>query len=147
MKKSIMAFVLITCIAVWTVMGYAIIELDILEKNEPKTISEKISSIPTKEIEAHTVNLEEITTNLADGHYILVGFSFLTDTPETAEELKKREFQLNNYLVHNLSEVTHTQAKSTQFFEEFVPNFQEYINSILTNGDVLEVYITNKIVQ
>ena len=67
------------------------------EANAEPTIDEIIEA---------SVDIPEITTNLASKQFIRISLKIQTDNPKAAEELAKRDFQVKNIVIQELSEMT-----------------------------------------
>lgn len=148
MKKGLITIFILSNILIWSALGYLYMSGDfVISKGaENLTIEQKIANIPADKINEQTFHLESLTTNLASGHYAVIGFSFLTDDSKTASELKSRQFQINDYLIKTFSAMTHTQLRDEQETSKMINELQAYLNDLLSKGEVLQVYVTNKIV-
>ena len=64
----------------------------------------------------HSVDITEITTNLASNDFIRISFKIQTDSKKAKEELRKENFQVNNIIILELSgiEVEEIQGKEGQ---------------------------------
>lgn len=105
-----------------------------------------VSKIPTKKLGEQTVKYEELTANLKDS-YIVLSLSAVTDDKKSAEEAKQREFQMRNYLIKELSEVTSQQMSDSAFTNGLIKNLKSHMNQQMDEGIIYEIYITNKLVQ
>lgn len=110
--------------------------------------SDKSSNDPSidKVIEA-SVDVPEITTNLADGNYVRLQLKIQGDSKDAAEELTKRDFQINNIIIEELSEMTEEDLKGKKGKLLFESTIRNRINEIMQEGEVKEVYITSYIIQ
>ncbi len=107
-----------------------------------------IASMPTKELESQTVAFEEMTANLkGEGSFVALAISAVTDSKESAEEAGKREFQLKDYLIRELSTTTSDQLKNQKFVDSFLKKAQDHLNQQLEEGKILKLYLTKKVVQ
>ena len=52
-----------------------------------------------------SVDVPEITTNLKIGDYVKISFKVQTDGKKAKEEFKKRDFQIQNLIIAELSEM------------------------------------------
>ena len=132
-------FILLVIIAL--VGAVAIIML--LNDNNQSSNSE-----PTiDEVLEASVDIKEITTNLASNDFIRISFKIQTDSKESKEELQKRDFQVNNIIILELSgiEVEEIQGKEGQLKLE--ETLKTKINEILQEGKVQKVYITQFLLQ
>lgn len=97
------------------------------------------------DIVEYSYQTPEMTTNLDDGHYVRIQFQVVTDSTEAREELEKREFQVKNILIKELA------TMELESFQEGLTNLEDdlltKINEVLTEGEAVEVYTVNKILQ
>lgn len=112
------------------------------------TNNQSKSSEPTiDEVLEMSVDIKEITTNLASNDFIRISFKIQTDSKKAKEELQKRDFQVNNIIILELSglEVEEIQGKEGQLKLE--ETLKTKINEILQEGKVQQVYITQFLLQ
>ncbi|WP_027954214.1 MULTISPECIES: flagellar basal body-associated protein FliL [Halobacillus] len=88
---------------------------------------------------------EEITTDLKDGSYVRISFQVVTDSTATKKELEKRDFQISNTLIKELS------VMKSESFQSGISDLEEKMklkmNELLTEGKVTDVYTVNKVLQ
>ncbi|EKN63891.1 flagellar basal body-associated protein [Schinkia azotoformans MEV2011] len=99
------------------------------------------------EILEQSIDTEEITTNLNDGHYLVIQLKIQTDNKKTKEELEKRTFQIKNILIQELSSMKSEQFTSKEGLIEVEELLKMRLNEIVQKGTVEKVYITNRLVQ
>ena len=94
-----------------------------------------------------SVDIKEITTNLASNDFIRISFKIQTDSKDAKEELEKRDFQVNNIIILELSglEVEEIQGKEGQ--SKLEETLKTKINEFLQEGKVQKVYITQFLLQ
>ena len=112
------------------------------------TNNQSKGSEPTiDEVLEMSVDIKEITTNLASNDFIRISFKIQTDSKDAKEELEKRDFQVNNIIILELSglEVEEIQGKEGQLKLE--ETLKTKINEILQEGKVQKVYITQFLLQ
>lgn len=112
------------------------------------TNNQSKDSEPTiDEVLEMSVDIKEITTNLASNDFIRISFKIQTDSKKAKEELQKRDFQVNNIIILELSglEVEEIQGKEGQLKLE--ETLKTKINEILQEGKVQKVYITQFLLQ
>lgn len=107
------------------------------ETNEP-TIDEIVES---------SVDIQEITTNLAGDKFIRISMKVQTDSTKAAEELTKRDFQVKNILITELSEMTPEDLEGKQGKLSLESSLKIKINELMNEGEVQQVYITSYIIQ
>jgi len=94
-----------------------------------------------------SVEVPEITTNLKDDTLIQISFMIETDVKEAREELEKREFQIKDIVINELSEIEARQLKGKKAKQEMEDKLTEQINGLMQEGEVVEIYTTSSILQ
>ncbi|RDY72150.1 flagellar basal body-associated protein FliL [Halobacillus trueperi] len=88
---------------------------------------------------------EEITTDLQNGDYVRISFRVVTDSKESMEELKKRDFQMQNVLLKELS------TMDSETFQSGLSDLEKKVklklNEFMSEGEVTDVYTVNKVLQ
>lgn len=88
---------------------------------------------------------EEITTDLQNGDYVRISFRVVTDSKESMEELKKRDFQMQNVLLKELS------TMDSETFQSGLSDLESKVklklNEFMSEGEVTDVYTVNKVLQ
>lgn len=107
------------------------------DKNDGKQSIDKIVE--------HSFQTSEITTDLDDGSFVRIQFQIITDSKKAREEVEKREFQLKNILIKELSKM------STEDFKSGLSNLEDVVqlklNEVMTDGKITDVYTISKILQ
>lgn len=135
---------LVVCIALFCL--YQNEQTTIHAKSSTLSVEEQISLIPADKLSEQSVKIEPITTNLKDGHYIILGLSVLTDHPDTAIELEGRMFQLKDFLFKRLSDSTLSDVETKESIQLLLNELKDYLNEELSHGEILKIYITDKII-
>lgn len=99
------------------------------------------------EILVSSVDVAEITTNLADKRYVKIQLKIQTDSEDAAEELTKRDFQVKNIVIQEMSEMTQEDLEGKQGKQAFQETLKTQINELMQDGKVKQVYITSYIIQ
>lgn len=94
-----------------------------------------------------SVDIPEITTNLAGRQFVRISLKIQTDSEKAAEELAKREFQVKNVVIHELSEVTQEDLEGKAGKEAFETAIQSLLNPLMQDGKIERVYIVSYIIQ
>lgn len=97
------------------------------------------------EIREASLLTEEITTDLQNGDYVRISFRIVTDSKDSVEELEKRDFQLQNVILKELSTMESETFQSG--LEDLEKKLQLKLNQFMTEGEVTEVYTVNKVLQ
>ncbi|HZG70580.1 MAG TPA: flagellar basal body-associated protein FliL [Chondromyces sp.] len=99
------------------------------------------------EVIESSVDIPEMTTNLASDDYIRISFKIQTDSKKASEELKKRDFQVKNIIIEQLSEMNAEQLKGKEGKETLTSQLRTELNQVMQEGKVVEIYITSYIIQ
>lgn len=97
------------------------------------------------DIEKQGVLVEDIVTNLNDGHYGSVSFKLIGDSKDTAEEITNREFQIRSFIIKELSKITKESLREES--DQLEKKLKNHVNELLDKGEVLDVYLTEKLIQ
>lgn len=113
-----------------------------------KFTGEEESKEPTiDEILEASVDIMQMTTNLADDDYIRISFKIQTDNKKAKEELEKRDFQVKNIIIHTLSERTSDELRGAEGQTKLEEDLKKKISEIMQEGTVEKVYITESLLQ
>ncbi|YBZ92305.1 flagellar basal body-associated protein FliL [Bacillus sp. AK031] len=141
MKNKMITITLILLVTITLVGVLALIVLlkfnDDEEAKEP-SIDEVIEA---------SVDVPEITTNLLNGAYIKISFKVQTDSKEAKEELEKRDFQVKNIIIEELSELKSDELQGKEGKQKLENTIKEKANSLMQEGKVEKVYITSYMIQ
>lgn len=88
---------------------------------------------------------DEITTDLRDGRFVRVQFRIIADSKDALKEVEKRDFQIKNILIKELSEMTEEDFSTG--LTDVENTLQTSLNEVMTEGKILEVYTIGKILQ
>ncbi|MFE4140947.1 flagellar basal body-associated protein FliL [Peribacillus sp. YIM B13472] len=142
MKKNLMSIMLIILVAI-TLVG--VIAVVVVTKLSDPTSAEDKPSID--EIVKSSVEIPEITTNLAGNDYIKISFMVLTENKKAKEELEKRNFQVKNIIITELSEMKAEELTGKKGKEKLQEALKTRMNELMEEGKVEKVYITSSIQQ
>ncbi|WP_274309460.1 flagellar basal body-associated protein FliL [Solibacillus daqui] len=134
---TIMLIILVTITLIGVIVVVLLTQLD---KGEPKgpTIDEIVES---------AVDIPEITTNLADGSFVRISLKILASDKDAGDELLKRDFQVKNIVIQELSEMEEEALKGKQGKVTFQNAIKSQVNELMQNGEVTQVYITSYVLQ
>ncbi|CAH0181924.1 flagellar basal body-associated protein FliL [Peribacillus simplex] len=142
MKKNLMTIMLIILVAI-TLVG--VIAVVVVTKLSDPTSAEDKPSID--DIVKSSVEIPEITTNLAGNDYIKISFMVLTENKKAKEELEKRNFQVKNIIITELSEMKAEELTGKKGKEKLQEALKTRMNELMEEGKVEKVYITSSILQ
>ncbi|MFJ7933148.1 flagellar basal body-associated protein FliL [Sporosarcina sp. NPDC096371] len=141
MKNKVLTISLIILVCI-TLIGVVALVL-VMQLN--KGGEEKEPTID--EIIENSVDVQEITTNLAGKQFIRISLKVQTDNTKAAEELAKREFQVKNIVIQELSEMTPQDLEGKVGKQAFEDSISSHLNQLMQAGEVQKVYITSYIIQ
>jgi flagellar protein FliL len=133
MLIMLVAIMLVGTIALVTVMKFAGDD----EKKEP-TIDEVLEA---------SVDIPEVTTNLASNDFIKISFKIETDSNKAKEELQKRDFQVRNIIIYELSEKKSEELQGKEGKMNLEETLKTKLNSLMQEGKIKKVYITGSLLQ
>lgn len=146
MKKNKLLTIMLAIIAVIALIGVIAYVLLTKLNGEPEEVKES-KEPPIEEVLLASVDIPEIKTNLADGHYAILQLKIRTDSEEAASELTQRIFQVNNLAIQELSETTVEDLQGKQGKILFEKAIKAKMNEVMQEGEIQQVYITSFIVQ
>lgn len=97
------------------------------------------------EINDFSYTTSEVTTDLKDGRFVRVQFQLVADSKKGLKEVEKREFQIKNILIKELSVMT--EEDFNVGLSELEKTLKTKLNELMTEGEIVEVYTVNKIMQ
>ncbi|ALC86023.1 MULTISPECIES: flagellar basal body-associated protein FliL [Bacillaceae] len=140
-KNKLLTIMLIILVCITLLGVVALLFISQLNKPDEETG-------PTiDEIVESSIDIPEITTNLAGNKFIRISLKVQTDSKEAAEELIKRDFQVKNIVITELSEMTPEDLEGKQGKATFQSSLKTKINELMNDGEVQQVYITSYIIQ
>jgi flagellar FliL protein len=94
-----------------------------------------------------SVDITDLTTNLASNNYVKMTFKIQTDSTSAKDELTKREFQVRNIMIEELSDTKAEDLQGKAGKIKLEERLKQKINQIMQNGTVVQVYITDSLLQ
>ncbi|PIC65627.1 flagellar basal body-associated protein FliL [Sporosarcina sp. P13] len=143
MKNKLLTISLIILVSI-TLIGVVAVVL-ILNFNKDSNASGKGPNIDAI-IEA-SVDIDEIITNLSGRNFIRLSLKIQTDGKKAAEELKKRDFQVKNMVIQEVSEMTVKDFEGKAGKQQFENTIKAQINELMQDGEIQKVYIVSYIIQ
>ena len=141
MKSKLLTVSLIILVCI-TLIGVVALIL-VMQLNKGDEVKE-----PTiDEIIESSVDVEEITTNLGDRQFIRLTLKIQTENKGAAEELAKRDFQVKNIVIQELSEMTEKDLAGKTGKMAFEDALKSHLNSLMQKRKVKKVYIVSYIIQ
>lgn len=141
MKNKALTITLITVVSL-TLVGIVFLILSLQIKGNVGETEPTIDEI----LEA-SVDVPEIMTNLSGRQYIKLSLKIQTGDKKAAEELAKRDFQINNIVIQELSEMTAEDFEGKAGKQAFEESIKAQLNPLMQEGEIEKVYIVSYIIQ
>lgn len=141
MKSKTMTIMMISLVTI-TLVG--VIALVVLLKFSG---DEKAKDPSIEEVIENSVDIPEMTTNLMSNDFIRISFKIQTDSKKAKKELAKRDFQVNNIIIEELSELKAEELQGKKGKELVETKVKDKVNSLMQEGAVERVYITSMMIQ
>ncbi|KSU62521.1 flagellar basal body-associated protein FliL [[Bacillus] enclensis] len=141
MKNKFLTIMLILLVTI-TLAGVIALVVILKFSGDEETKEPSIEEV----IEA-SVDIPEITTNLLSNDFIRISFKVQTDSKKAKEELEKRDFQVNNIIIEELSEMKADELQGKKGKEIIEAKVKEKVNALMQEGMVEKVYITSMMIQ
>lgn len=135
---TIMLIMLVTITLIGVIAVVLLTQLDKGGASSGPTIDELVES---------KVDIPEITTNLADGSFVKLTLTLQASDKKAAEELLKRDYQVKDILIQELSEMEEEGLEGKQGKVAFQNTIKSQINELMQNGEVTQVYFTSYVLQ
>lgn len=140
MKNNKLLTILLIVLVLITLVGVVLFVL-FTQFNKPAASTEP----PIEDIVLTVVEVPEIMTNLADKRVVKMKLKIQTSSEDAAAELMQREFQTNNIIIEELSEMTQEDLKGKQGQQMFKKSLKTKLNELMQEGEIQQVYFTSYI--
>ncbi|MBD8031760.1 MULTISPECIES: flagellar basal body-associated protein FliL [Solibacillus] len=134
---TIMLIILVTITLIGVIVVVLLTQLDKESPSGP-TIDDIVES---------SVDIPEITTNLADGSFVRISLKIQASDKKAGEELLKRDFQVKNIVIQELSETEEEALEGKQGKTAFQNAIKSQVNELMQIGEITQVYITSYVLQ
>ena len=147
MKNKLLTITLIVLVCI-TLVGIIFLTLYLTLGKGENDKENEIEKEPTiDEIVEASVDIPEITTNIGKQQFIRISLKIQTENAKAAEELAKREFQVKNIVIQELSEMTPKELEGKAGKRAFEEALKSFLNPLMQSGQVERVYIVSYIIQ
>jgi len=142
MKNNKPAIIMLILLIIITLAGAALV---VFVKQGDQVSAQKEPSID--DILEASVDIQQITTNLKNDNFIRVSFKIQTDGKKAKKELEKREFQVKNIIIQELSEMNPEDIQGREGQTQLQEMLKNKINEYMQTGKIVQVYITESLLQ
>lgn len=134
----IMSVMLVAILLVGTIAVVAVMKLKAEDGEKEPSIDEVLEA---------SVDIPEVTTNLASNDFIKISFKIETDGKKAKEELEKRDFQVKNLIIYELSEKKAEELQGKEGKMNLEETLKTKLNDLMLDGKIKKVYITGSLLQ
>ncbi|MDT0172027.1 flagellar basal body-associated FliL family protein [Exiguobacterium sp. BRG2] len=144
-KKSKLKIPLIMIIVAALMIGAGYMIMNYFLAND--MTEAKVEQPTGEELDARSLQTDDLTTNIADERFLNVQFTIVTDDQATRDDLELRKFQINNIILGDLSAMKKSDLDSKADMEKLEERLRMQFKKLIQEGDVQRVYTTKKIIQ
>lgn len=99
------------------------------------------------EVVESSFDVPEITTNLKSKNIVRLSFKIEASDKKAKEELEKREFQIKDIIISELSNMEAKEIEGQKGMNQLKEKIKTKVNALLQEGEVKNVYTTSFILQ
>lgn len=139
-NNKLLTIMLIILVSITLIGVIALVTVNQLNKGSAKepTIDEIIEA---------SVDVPELTTNLAGTNFVKMSLKIQTDSKKAGKEIGKRDFQVKSIVIEEMSEMTKDALEGKKGKKMLEKTLKTRFNELMQDGKVQEVYITSYIIQ
>lgn len=139
-NNKLLTIMLIILVSITLIGVIALVTVNQLNKGSAKepTIDEILEA---------SVDVPELTTNLAGTNFVKISLKIQTDSKKAGKEIGKRDFQVKSIVIEEMSEMTKDALEGKKGKKMLEKTLKTRFNGLMQDGKVQEVYITSYIIQ
>lgn len=138
--KNKLVYIMISILIIIALSGaatyYVFSQMSTPSEDKQPTIDEVIE---------YSVDVPEITTNLADGGYLKITFKIQTENKKAQAELAKRDFQIRDLVIGLLADMNSKDIAGQDGQNYLKQTLKDHLNELMQEGKVVNIYITNAV--
>lgn len=142
MKNNKLLMIMLMMLVAITLIGAIALVLVMKFSGDNETKEPTIDEV----LEA-SVDIPQVTANLASDDYIRISFKIQTENKKAKEELQKRDFQVKNLIIQELSEMKAEDIQGKEGQIKLQEDLKSKINGLMQEGKIVQVYITESLLQ
>ena len=142
MKNNKLLMIMLMMLVAITLIGAIALVLVMKFSGDNETKEPTIDEV----LEA-SVDIPQVTANLASEDYIRISFKIQTENKKAKEELQKRDFQVKNLIIQELSEMKAEDIQGKEGQIKLQEDLKTKINGLMQEGKIVQVYITESLLQ
>ncbi|MDD9312790.1 flagellar basal body-associated protein FliL [Cytobacillus firmus] len=142
MKNNKLLMIMLMMLVAITLIGAIALVLVMKFSGDNETKEPTIDEV----LEA-SVDIPQVTANLANDDYIRISFKIQTENKKAKEELQKRDFQVKNLIIQELSEMKAEDIQGKEGQIKLQEDLKTKINGLMQEGKIVQVYIIESLLQ
>ncbi|UOE57164.1 flagellar basal body-associated protein FliL [Bacillus sp. CMF12] len=142
MKNNKLLMIMVMMLVAITLVGAIALVIVMKFSGDDETKEPTIDEV----LEA-SVDIPQVTANLASDDYIRISFKIQTENKKAKEELQKRDFQVKNLIIQELSEMKAEDIQGKEGQIKLQEDLKTKINGLMQEGKIVQVYITESLLQ
>lgn len=103
----------------------------------------KGKKLSATEVKEQTVEMKDITTNLANSQFVKVSFAFELENKKVKEEFEQLDFKVKAIIIQTLADLNAEQIRGSKGYDNLTTSLLNKINPILSEGKLKQIHITN----
>ncbi|WP_438446901.1 flagellar basal body-associated FliL family protein [Gorillibacterium sp. sgz5001074] len=144
----VITLILVAFFALWHIMDKNSKPADPNEAARSSVSQVDAKKLTPAEVKALTVFVKDVVTNLADkGRIVKASFAFEMDNKKGKEEFETLDFKAKGIILQTLADMKAEQIQGSKGQEYLVSTLMNKINSILTEGKIKQISITDYYVE
>lgn len=139
--------ILTAAFVLWNYMEKSGSDPQEMAKNSAKEVksAKKLSADQVKE---NTVIIKDILTNLSgNDNFIKVSFAFELENKKAKDEFEKLDFKMKSIIIQTLADMTPDQVQGSKGVDQLNATLMNKMNPLLTQGKLVQIWITDKVLQ
>lgn len=151
MKNRVLTTVIIILIAITLILTAAVVAFTIIDKRSDAPVGSVSTPRPisTEEVNANTVLVKDIVTNLNSQNTVVIKISLAF---ELENEKAKKDFEnlLESYvrgtIIRSLNDLKPEEIKDSKGSDAFAASLMEQLNPLFQNGKIKRIDVTDKVI-
>ncbi|BAU27677.1 flagellar FliL protein [Aneurinibacillus soli] len=141
-----MMIILLIAVTLLGVVAFVLWQTYLKPAPAAKSDQQEIQQMSATEFQKVTFETDEIRTNLIDGKLILAKFAIQAENEKTRQELELRKPQVIHIIITTLSSMKPEDIQGAGGIAKMEDAIKKGLNPLLTEGKVLKVITTHKII-
>lgn len=154
MFKRMLPWLTIVLVAITLIVFAAFLLWSYLDKKDVKSMDpndkakNSVESVHAKkksasEIRELTVEMNDMLTNLSNKDFIKISFTFELENEDVKEEFELLDFKVKDIVIQTLSDLSSEQIQGSEGKDYLSTLLINKINTILSEGKLVKINITN----